>query len=300
MPTTTPTTPLSSNRLLCLLIAAAVPLAGAEPSLKSDIEYAKAGEISLLLDLYRPENAANQKTPVLLWVHGGAWRTGSKSPMPLHWLVDKGYAVASADYRLSPVAPFPAQIHDLKAAVRFLRAKAGEYDLDADRIAVAGASAGGHLAALLGVSGGVKELEGALGDHLDQSSSVRAIVDYYGPTNFMTILEQSTPHGLSVRVPAFDLLLRGQPKDVPGLAKLASPVNYVDRSDPPLLIFHGDQDPQVPINQSHELEGAYEMARASVIFHVIHGAAHGGAGFDGEIPRAMTIEFLEDALRPGL
>ena len=178
---------------------------GHEPRINRDIEYARVGDTALLLDLYVPAHAPSP--PVIVWVHGGAWRSGSKAGVPLQSLASR-YAIASVDYRLSPVAKFPAQAHDLKAAIRFLRAKAGEYKINAERIAIAGSSAGGHLAALVGVTNGVKELEGDVGQHRDQSSDVQAIVDFFGPANLTTILAQSTPHGLSVRVPALELLLR--------------------------------------------------------------------------------------------
>lgn len=252
--------------------------AAAKPHrLLADIEYASVNGHRLCLDLYLPDAA---KTPSLVvWVHGGAWRHGSKSSMPLEWLVERGFAIASVDYRLSPVAPFPAQIHDCKAAVRFLRANQVAYGYDATRIAIAGASAGGHLVALMGVTNGMPELEGQVGDDLDQSSAVQATIDYYGPANFLTILPQSTPHGLGVRIPALQLLLGSQPENNPKLAKLASPVFHVDAKDPPLLILHGDQDPQVPINQSHELHAAFKKAGVEVLFEVVHGAAHGGRAF---------------------
>ena len=116
----------------------------------------------------------------------------------------------------------------------------------------------------------------SVGRHLNQSSDVQAIVSYYGASNFLTILQQSTPHGLGVRIPALQLLLGKQPEKTPELAKLASPVFHVDDSDPPLLLLHGDQDPQMPINQSHELFGKYEAHDLAVKFEVVHGAAHGG------------------------
>ena len=249
---------------------------GDERTVLTDLEYARTGEISLKLDLHR---CGEQKGPLLLWVHGGAWRSGSKSSMPLNELVCAGYPVASVDYRLSTVAKFPAQIHDLKAAIRFLRARGTEYGVDARAIVIAGDSAGGHLAALAGVSNGEEQLEGKIGMHLDQSSDVQGIISFYGAANLTTILSQSTPHGLNVRVPALELLLGGQPDAQPELARLASPVFHVDKSDPPLLLLHGDQDPQMPINQAHELEGAYKKAGAKVRLEVVHGAAHGGKVF---------------------
>ena len=149
---------------------------------------------------------------------------------------------------------------------------------------------------LVGVSNGQKELEGTVGAFLAQSSDVAAIVDYFGASNLTTILAQSTPHGLSVRRPALELLLGALPDAEPSLARLASPVTHVDRSDPPLLIFHGDQDPQMPINQSHELQGAYEKAGLDVTFDVVHGAAHGGDAFFSPDRAARALAFLRRAI----
>ena len=222
----------------------------------SNTPRAATGE-PLRLDLYTPESGAG--APLLVWIHGGAWENGNKSAMPLAPLIERGFAVASLDFSPASKAPFPGQVHEIKAAIRFLRAQAKRYGYDASRIAIAGASSGAHLAALVGTSNGHGELEGALGDHGGESSAVHAIVSYFAATNLTTILAQSTPFGLGVREPALKRLLGAAPKDNEALAKLASPVFQVDRSDPPLLLLHGDQDPQMPINQSHELEGAYEQ-----------------------------------------
>jgi acetyl esterase/lipase len=270
-------------------------LFAAEPTRTIDIRYAKIDDHELLLDLYRPSGAA--KPGIIVWVHGGAWRAGSKKDMPLGSLVDAGYVVASVDYRLSPQAPFPAQIHDIKAAIRFLKAKQGEYGYDARRTIIAGASAGGHLAALVGVTNGHAELEGRIGDHLDQSSNVDAIVSYYGMSNLTTILSQSTPHGLSVRIPALQLLLGGQPEEKPELARLASPVFHVDDRDPPLLLIHGDQDPQAPIAQSHELQGRYEAVHRPCRFVVVHGGKHGGQEFFDPRRTDIVKDFLNSQLQ---
>ena len=255
-----------------------------------DVEYARVGSKSLKLDVHVPQG--KPRSALIVWVHGGAWRSGSKSNMPLAKLVEEGYAVASVDYRLSTEAKFPAQIHDLKAAIRFLRGHGSEWALPSQKIVIAGDSAGAHLAALLGVSNGHAELEGDAGNDRARSSDVQAIISFYGAANLTTILKQSTPHGLSVRVPALDLLLGGQPDDVPALARLASPVFHVDRNDPPLLLLHGDQDPQMPINQSHELYGAYKKVGAPVQFEVVHGAAHGGAAFYDTERLAIVNDFL--------
>jgi acetyl esterase/lipase len=255
-----------------------------------DIVYATVDGKPLALDLYFP---AGKKSPALIvWVHGGAWSMYDKKQFPKQ-LVDSGFALASVDFRQSTDARFPAQVHDIKASIRFLRAKARDYGYRIDRIAIAGASSGGHLAAMVGVTNGDKELEGTVGDYLKESSSVQAIVDYFGASNLTTILAQSTPFGLGVRKPALDKLLGGQPEDVPALAKLASPVFHVDRNDPPLLLLHGDQDPQMPINQSHELQGAYEKLGLDVSLDVVHGAAHAGPMFYEPEHLKRTVAFLQ-------
>lgn len=201
-------------------------------------------------------------------------------------LREQGFAIASVDYRLSPVAKFPAQIHDIKSAIRFLRANAERFGVDTNRFVLAGNSAGGHLAVLAAVSDRVAELNGNSAPPEEVSSSVQAVVSFYGAGNLQTILAQSTPFGLDVRVPALKLLLGGLPDQEPTLARLASPTEHIDGLDPPLWLIHGDQDPQMPINQAHELVGAYKKAGLQVNFEVIHGGKHGGNGF-----------FTEDQLR---
>ena len=262
-----------------------------QPQVIRDLPFASTGALTLKLDLHLPEKSP--RSPMIVWVHGGAWRSGSRTSMPLGKLVEAGYAVASVDYRLSTQARFPAQVHDIKAAIRFLRGHGAEWKLPTNSIVIAGDSAGGHLAALVGVSNGHAELEGAVGDDPKQSSAVQGIISFYGGANLMSILKQSTPHGLSVRVPALDLLLGGQPEVVPELARLASPVFHVDRSDPPLLLLHGDQDPQMPINQAHELMGAYRKLDLPAHLEVVHGTAHGGAAFYDAERMEVVKAFLE-------
>ncbi len=257
------------------------------------LAFAQVGEHTLKLDLYQPDGPA---AGVVVWVHGGAWRSGTRESVDVKGLTALGWAVASVDYRLSTEAKFPAQIHDIKAAIRHLRAQARTFGLPANRFVIAGSSAGAHLAALVGVSNGQPELEGTVGGDLKTSSDVQAIVDLYGASNLTTILAQSTPHGLSVRQPALDLFLGGQPDAVPQLARLASPVFHVDAHDPPLLLMHGDQDPQMPINQSLELAGAYEAAGRPVVLKIQHGAAHGGPAFTSAESLRLIDAFLREHL----
>ena len=153
-----------------------------------DVTYARVGELDLKLDLHLP--GTKPRAPLMVWVHGGAWRSGSKKDMPLGKLVEEGYAVASVDYRLSTQAKFPAQVHDLKAAIRFVRGHGAGWRLPTKQILIAGDSAGGHLAALVGVSNGNAELEGDLGGDRAQSSDVQGIISFYGGANLTTILGQ--------------------------------------------------------------------------------------------------------------
>jgi acetyl esterase/lipase len=261
-----------------------------EPTTR-DVEYANVGGTALKLDLYLP---AKRSAPLIVWVHGGAWRAGSKESPPYLDLVDQGYAFASVDYRLSTQAPFPAQIHDIKAAIRFLRAKASDYGYDASRIGIMGSSAGGHLAALVGVTNGNKELEGTVGNCLKESSDVQCIISLFGASNLQSILSQSTEYGLKVRVPALQLLLGDHPDKVPDLAKLASPV---DNNHPPLLLIHGAADPQMPPQQSEELAKAYEALKLPVRLNLIVGAKHGGREFNDAQRRKIMSEFLDSYLR---
>lgn len=278
--------------LLYLWCAAAAATAGAAPDIRShiDIPYARVDGKTLLLDLHLPARVENP--PLVIYLHGGAWRLGDKTEVP-PFLVDRGYAVASLDFRSSEEARFPANVHDIKAGIRFLRAKAAQYGYRADRIAVSGSSSGGHLAALVGTTGGHPELEGTLGDHLAVSSSVQAVVAWVGAYNLNTIISQTTPEGLQLRVPALQLLLGALPEEVPELARLASPVTHVDRADPPALILHGDQDASIPVSQALELEGAYRKVGIVPDMLIVSGAGHVARPFFGPgEAQEHVIEFL--------
>ncbi|MBB5034043.1 alpha/beta hydrolase [Prosthecobacter vanneervenii] len=260
---------------------------------QADIEYARVGDVSLKLDLHRPQG---EKPPLIVYVHGGAWRGGSKEDVPIGSLLERGYAIASVNYRLSTQAVFPAQVHDIKAAIRFLRANAGVYHINADKIVIIGSSAGGHLAALVGVTNGVKELEGTVGENLEQSSDVQGIVSFFGASNLMTILSQSTPKGREFRIPALKLLLGDTPDKKPELAKLASPVAHLDKKDPSLMLIHGDADPQMPPPQSDELAKGYRELGLPVTLIVMPGSRHGGAEFYDDERTAIVSKFLDKVL----
>jgi len=300
---------LSSPAACCLfsgLLLTALPCAaadgespGAVPGIRTeaDLEYAKVDGKPLCLDLYHP---AGPPLGLVVYVHGGAWSAGSKSDCPIRGLVSDGYAVASVDYRLTRQAPFPANVYDIKAAIRFLRAEADRLSLPADRIVIAGSSAGGHLAALVGLTNGVEVLAGKVGGHPGVSSGVLGVISFFGASNLQTILGQSTEFGLGMRIPALQLLLSGQPRERPQLAALASPVGHVDPTDPPVLMFHGDEDPQMPLAQSEELLERCVKVGVAAKLHVVRGGKHGGPGFYDAAQMQLVREFLAEAFKAPL
>jgi acetyl esterase/lipase len=235
-----------------------------------ELEYARVGEIPLLLDLFRSRSAA-QPLPLVVWVHGGAWRSGDKAANAALALSVRGYAVASINYRLSGVAKFPAQIEDCRAAIRWLRANAARYRIDPTRIGVWGSSAGGHLVALLGTAGDVARWDG-VGGNADQSARVQAVCDFYGPTDLTADKIPGKGRGADSPV---GRLLGGPVDNHKEEAAQANPINYISADDPPFLIFHGEQDETVPIEQSELLEAALKKAGVESTFVRVKNAGHG-------------------------
>lgn len=255
-----------------------------------DLEYVKGGHERQKLDLYLPEKASGP-LPLVIWIHGGGWQNGSKDRCPALPFTTQGYAVASVNYRLSHHAPFPAQIEDCKAAVRWLRAHAKEQGIDPDRIGVWGASAGGHLVALLGTTGDVKEWD-RVGIAPDISSRVQAVCDWFGPADLVRVVRQSKDTNGPVAK-----LLGGSPADSKEKAAQASPVTYVTRDDAPTLILHGDQDKLVPLVQSELLAAALRKAGVPVTLKVLPGAAHGGPAFNSPETLDVVRQFFDSQLK---
>lgn len=278
---------LASAVLLATALSSTI--AAADTTEFKDVVYAEIDGKSLGLDLYVPKPGA----PLVVYVHGGAWRAGTKADGVPMFLVDAGFAVASVDFRQSTDAPFPANVHDIKAGIRFLRAKAAEYGYDTEKVLITGSSSGAHLAVLVGVTNGDAQLEGNVGDYADASSDVQAILSYFAATDLTTILSLSTSFGVGVREPALKLLLGDLPDAVPELAQQASPVYHVDANDPPLLLLHGDRDPQMPVNQSLQMLGKYEELGLDVDFIPVHGAAHGGPQFSEPKYTEPAVAFVQ-------
>jgi acetyl esterase/lipase len=244
-----------------------------------DLVYERVDGTALTLDLYCPKKISGP-LPVIVWIHGGGWSKGRKERCPATTLVDDGYAVASIDYRLTSAAPFPAQIEDCKAAVRWLRANASIYHLDSDHIGAWGYSAGGHLAALLGTSGGVRELEGT-GGNPSYSSRVQAVCDVSGPSDLARLYKeasQSSTDGSGKAVSAVAALIGGRGDQLVTKATAASPIHYVSKDDPPFLIIHGEDDPTVPVTQAESLAAALKAAGVETTLDVVNGRRHGVGG----------------------
>jgi len=255
------------------------PAEVANAAVQRDLVYKRVNGEVLTLDLYLPEKFSGP-LPVIVWIHGGGWSRGRKERCPAVALADDGYAIASIDYRLTTTAPFPAQIEDCKAAVRWLRANASQYNLDPDRIGVWGHSAGGHLAALLGTSGGVRELEGA-GDNLSYSSRVQAVCDVSGPSDLVRLYQEASQSPTSKSgkaMSAVAALVGGSAEQNQTKAMAASPIRYVSKDDPPFLIIHGGNDPTVPVTQAESFAAALKAAGVETTLEIEPARGHGAVG----------------------
>jgi len=275
--------------LFCLLMGTANTFSAGK--VIKDIEFAKVGGQSLKLDLYLPSKPKN--AALVIWIHGGGWRNGTKEKCFITWLPEHGYAVASISYRFSSTAKFPAQLHDCKGAVRWLRAHAKQYGFNPDKFYVAGASAGGHLTALMATTSGHEKLEGTTGGNLKQSSAVQGAIDYYGATDFILRSKTQPSRANEKGSVVYDLLGGGAHEKIEA-AKLASACYHISKDDVPLLIFHGTMDKTVLIDQSQAIDRKYRKAGLSVEFHAIEGASHGGNVFYSGENAKRLLTFLKE------
>ena len=269
-----------------------------------DVRYGPAADTGNLLDVYRRKDGPAGPRPAVVWIHGGAWFLGDKWPCRALPLIDDGFVVVSLDYRLSSAAPYPAQIQDCKGAVRFLRAHAEQFHLDPDRIGVWGESAGGHLAALLGTSGGNAALEGTVGGNPDQSSRVQAVCDWFGPTDLTRFeAEADAAHHPPGRWDQFiiNAFFGGDPHQHMDLVALSNPLHFLPPGRladvPPFLIMHGDRDRVVPIAQSELLADALQAGGVPTTFRVIAGLGHGFPVGRADVG-PVTVDFFRRTLHP--
>ena len=279
---------------LALLTTSLLAQLPAGIKLEKDIAYIEGGDEAQKLDIYLPETPSDKPLPLIVHIHGGGWRAGSKFPCPVSAMVVKGYAVASVEYRFSQKAIFPAQIQDCQAAIRWLRAHAKQYNFDTDHLGAVGGSAGGHLSALVGTSGGKKAFP-AIGGHLDQSDRVQAVIDIYGPADFSTVVQQAAEDKNVKNIFAFNTpsdpysSLIGTKLDDKPKADAVSPVYYVSKDSPPFLILHGTHDTLVPYAQSVQLEAALKAQGVPVWLQTLPGSGHGGPAFG----KPATIQLMQ-------
>ncbi|MCX7008142.1 MAG: alpha/beta hydrolase [Kiritimatiellaeota bacterium] len=271
---------------------------------EKDIQYVPGGDESQKLDLYLPEQPADKPMPLIVNIHGGGWRGGSKAGCPMLNSIARGYAVASVEYRFSQKALFPAQIQDCQAAIRWLRANSKKYNFDPEHIGVTGSSAGGHLVALVGTSGGKKAFA-PIGGNEEQSDRVQAVCDFFGPTDFNTVMQQAAddknvknifkfntpadPYSCLIGVPLNSDKQKGD---------AGSPVHYGSKDNPPILILHGTYDALVPYAQSEELVAALTGKGVEVFLQTLPGSGHGGPAF-GKPAAAKLIETFFDKYLKG-
>jgi len=271
-----------------------------------DIAYANQSQAQKL-DIYLPEEG-DGPYPVILSIHGGAFKSGDKGDGQVNAMLEglkRGYAVVSVNYRLSGEAIWPAQIQDVKAAIRWIRANSKQYKLNSGKIAAWGGSAGGHLSAMAGTSGNVKELEDLSQGNADQSSRVQAVVDWFGPTDFLKMDEQAkeskvaNPQVHSIPDSPESQLIGKNLQDAPDLVKAANPETYISKDDPPFFIQHGLNDPLVPYPQSVNFAKKLEqtLGKEKVTLELIPGTGHGGPNFQTKENIDKVFAFLDKYLK---
>jgi acetyl esterase/lipase len=271
----------------------------------TDIPYATASSAQKL-DIYLPD-AGDGPFPVIVSIHGGAFRMGDKADVqvtPMLAGLKQGYAVVSVNYRLSGEAIFPAQIYDVKAAIRWIKANAPTYKLNQDKMAVWGGSAGGYLASMAGTTADVKELEDLMQGNENYSSRVLAVVDWFGPINFNSMDAQfnisgkgKTDHN-DANSPESELVGK-KITAAQDLVKRANPAAYITKDDPPFLIEHGTTDHLVPTEQSIDFAKDLEkvLGKEKVTLKLLEGAGHGTAQFNSAENLEIVFKFLDKYLK---
>lgn len=274
-------------------IGCEIPLRAEHPKVETenDVVYTKAGETELKLDVVRPGEGKGP-FPAVLVIHGGAWRGGNKKDNGgfQNDLARHGFVTISPQYRFCPKETFPAQIHDVKAAVRWLKSNAAKYHVDPERIGAVGFSAGGHLSLMLGLTSEGDGLEGNVKPG-DPDSRIKAVVNYFGPSDL------GAADMPAVSQPLVKDFLGGTPLEKPEASAKASPLTYVSSDDPPVLTFQGTKDPLVPHSQAIKLTEAMSKAGVPGRVELLIGASHGWGGAELEHTKAETLAFFDRYLK---
>jgi len=280
------------------------PVSVTTKTIHKDLVYAN-GSQAQKLDLYLPETG--NSFPLVIWIHGGGWQSGDKAqfantPM-FKALIARGYAVAAVNYRLSDEAKFPAQIFDVKAAVRWLKANAIMYKLNSSKFGAWGSSAGGHLTALLATSSGVTALEDMAQGNSSQSTKIQVAVDWFGPINLLLMEEMAKSHGCPARTNlpnSPESLLMGYPiQEKPSQTLTASPISYLSTDDPPMYIQHGKLDCTVSYLQSQLIYDSMKAFKPQTDLQLkfLENSGHGGNEFETSANISGVIDFLDKYLK---
>jgi acetyl esterase/lipase len=258
------------------------------------------------LDLYLPPEG-NGPFPIVLHIHGGAFAIGDKRDIHLMSFlsgIERGYAVVSVNYRLSGEAIFPAGLQDVKAAIRWLRANAAQYHLDRNKIAACGGSAGGYYAVMLGLTAGISDLDDLSLGHREYPCDVQAVVDWFGPIDFLTMDEQLAASGTgpadhSEAASPESRFLGAKITDIPDTVRRASPLTYVHAAMPPILIQHGRMDAMVPVQQSMSLAQKLQetVGPDRFEFEILENAGHGDPLFETDANMNRVFQFLDRYLK---
>lgn len=274
-----------------------LPISRESVKLLTDITYSQESfwfgqtyrplKLNLLMPKYSRDH---QPQPLLIWICGGGFVAVDKDVwMPeMVYYARRGFVVASIQYRTSNEAPFPAPIQDIKSAIRYLRAHAGKFCINPEKVAVMGESAGGHLAALAGVTGTTRKFD--CGENLDMSSAVQAVVDIYGVSDISSMPPTEEPNYMT-------MLLNSPVNQALELAREASPLQWVDSETPPFFIMHGALDDMVPMEQSEKLADALEKNGVDYEFVVLKNAGHGADNFYQDVLKERVVRFLKQVLR---
>lgn len=265
----------------------------------TDILFAEIEGQQLLADIYRP--AGDDPLPAVLYLHGGGWVQGSRKDRAgsrLASMAAQGVAVVSLDYRLAPGFTYPAPLHDVKAGVRWLRQEGGNYGLRTDKIAVWGASAGGYLATMAGLTSRTAELEGEVGPYLAQSSVVDAVVTWFAPHDLIAVSRRSELEARICPPPHSNALLGldGPGEEATRRLRESSPTQYMHGAAPPFMIAHGDSDHVVWCSESVNLHANLSRQGVDATLCLLAGAGHEGAAFDSPSHLAMTATWLKSKL----
>ena len=259
--------------------------------------YCRSMGTERLLDIYRPKSNAKEALPTIVWFHGGAWKMGDRKAVEriAAEQLECGFALVSVSYSLSDVAQWPVQCHEAKAAIRFLRANAGALGLNPDKLIAAGMSAGAHMACILGVSSDHEQLNGQLGEHLEETTEVTGVLALYPPTDFLSVPKD------------FDGLLDYYAEDspvtqllgesitrAPEKSNLASPLRLFTGACPPTLLLHGEADPIVPVEQSVILHETLLAAGVDSDLLRLAGYTHGDHRFNRGVPAERINAYLKN------